>query len=158
MTRDTHIPICKIMDYGRYSFQKQKRAKAGITPNLMMKEVKLSSKIDKHDLDRKVESTIQFLKKGHQVKIFVKAGGRRPSDADNARDVLAEVCARLEDCGDWEDLVTNQNTQIMFSPFMIFTPKKPKPPKRKAAEAMIPTEQAVLKTALGTSGAKVTET
>ena len=66
-------PVCRIMDYGKYRFQQQKRDKDARQKqkNQVVKEIKMRPKIDQHDYDFKVKAIKSFLQAGHRVKVSI---------------------------------------------------------------------------------------
>ncbi|MDO4987521.1 MAG: translation initiation factor IF-3 [Synergistes sp.] len=86
-------PVCRIMNYGKYRFQQQKRDKDARKKqkNQAIKEIKMRPKIDQHDYDFKVKAVQEFLKDGHRVKVSVFFRGREMAFLDRGRDVLKKV-------------------------------------------------------------------
>lgn len=82
--------VCKIMDFGKYLYEKSKqiqkqKAKAKSTG---LKEIKLSIKIDKHDLQFKEKRAKEFLDRGDKVRIFIVLRGREMIFKDKAGDII----------------------------------------------------------------------
>ena len=71
-------PVCRIMDYGRYKYEQQKKKKAGKgkSHSATLKEVKLRPRTDDHDLETKLKNVRRFLMDGDKVKITVMFRGR----------------------------------------------------------------------------------
>ncbi len=71
-------PVCKIMDYGKYKFELNKREKKNRKNQkvINIKEVQLSPSIDTNDFNTKCNHAIKFLKKGDKVKVIVRFRGR----------------------------------------------------------------------------------
>lgn len=67
-------PVCKIMDYGKFCFEQQKREKEAKKnqKTVEIKEVRMSSTIDTHDFSTKVNQAIKFLKSGDKLKVSVR--------------------------------------------------------------------------------------
>jgi translation initiation factor IF-3 len=67
-------PVCKIMDYGKFLFEQQKKDKENKKNQKIVeiKEIRMSSGIDKHDFDTKVSQAIKFLQGGDKLKVSVK--------------------------------------------------------------------------------------
>ncbi len=80
-------PVCKIMDYGKYTYKiaKQKRQQIAKQKKIETKEVRLSVRTDVHDLDFKAKNAVKFLDKGHKVKIDLILKGREKAHIDLAR-------------------------------------------------------------------------
>lgn len=97
-------PVCRIMDYGKYRFQQQKREKDARKKqkNQGVKEIKMRPKIDQHDYNFKVKAIKSFLKSGHRVKVSIFFRGREMAFLDRGRDVLNRVMAEIVDLGKME--------------------------------------------------------
>jgi translation initiation factor IF-3 len=72
-------PVCKIMDYGKYMFEKSKHEKEARKNQkiIQIKEVRLSPTIDEHDFDFKAKNACKFLKEGDKVKVTMRLRGRQ---------------------------------------------------------------------------------
>ena len=84
-------PIAKIMDYGKYMYQKEKRereGRPGKSPAQEIKTVKIGFKTGAHDLLVRAEQAARFLQKGHRVKLELALRGREKSMADLGRTKL----------------------------------------------------------------------
>lgn len=68
------VPVCKIMDYGKYCFEQAKREKEARKNQKVVevKEVRMSSTIDTHDFETKVNQAVKFLKSGDKIKVSVR--------------------------------------------------------------------------------------
>lgn len=77
-------PVCKILDYGKYRFQEQKKASEARKKQKVveLKEVKLRPGIDKNDYEVKLKAMRRFLEEGHKVKISLKFRGREVAHQD----------------------------------------------------------------------------
>jgi translation initiation factor IF-3 len=92
-------PVCRIMDYGKYLYtqkKKKKEAKKSGQPTTI-KEIKVSAKIEEHDLAFKISHIEKFLKQKYRVKVSVFFRGREITHTDRGRDILNEVIKRLGD-------------------------------------------------------------
>lgn len=71
-------PVCKILDYGKYRFEMQKKEKEAKKNQKVVevKEVRLSLNIDTNDFNTKVNQTVKFLQQGHKVKVTIRFRGR----------------------------------------------------------------------------------
>lgn len=92
-------PVCRIMDYGKFRYEQSKREREARRKQkvLTLKEVRMSPKIDTHDLQIKLRSAERFLKDGDKVKVSVRFRGREIVHADMARQKLTEMAAELKD-------------------------------------------------------------
>ena len=124
-------PVCRIMDYGKYRFQQQKRDKDARKKqkNQVVKEIKMRPKIDQHDYDFKVKAVKTFLSAGHRVKVSIFFRGREMAFLDRGREVLNKVVAAVADCGkiEMEPRMEGAYMRIMIAPSMPEPVKKPKP-------------------------------
>ena len=124
-------PVCRIMDYGKYRFQQQKRDKDARKKqkNQVVKEIKMRPKIDQHDYDFKVKAVKTFLSAGHRVKVSIFFRGREMAFLDRGREVLNKVVAAVADFGkiEMEPRMEGAYMRIMIAPSMPEPVKKPKP-------------------------------
>ena len=130
-------PVCRIMDYGKYRFQQQKRDKDARKKqkNQVVKEIKMRPKIDQHDYDFKVKAIKTFLQAGHRVKVSIFFRGREMAFLDRGRDVLNKVMAAIVDFGkmEMEPRMEGSYMRIMIAPsIQIEAVKKPSAPKESA--------------------------
>lgn len=91
-------PVCRVIDYGRFCFERDKREKEAKKKQVIvkLKEVQLSCRIGQHDFDTRVNQAKKFLAEGNKVKAVVRFRGREMSHLDLGRDVLTkfeEACA-----------------------------------------------------------------
>lgn len=92
-------PVCKIMDYSKYAYQKSKRDKANKQKKKVTKVLNFKYKIDDHDLDIKVNQAKKFLDKGNDVRIEMRFRGREALHTDRMVEKMEEVCERLLENG-----------------------------------------------------------
>jgi translation initiation factor IF-3 len=94
-------PVCRIMDYGKYRFQQQKRDKDARKKQKtqVVKEIKMRPKIDLHDYDFKVKAIKTFLQAGNRVKVSIFFRGREMAFLDRGREVLDKVVGAIGDFG-----------------------------------------------------------
>ena len=88
-------PVCKILDYGKYKYQAQKRAAEARKKQktIEVKEVKMRPTIDTHDYEVKLRSVRKFLAKGDKVKVTIRFRGRELSHTDLGRELMERVLA-----------------------------------------------------------------
>ncbi|MBP8675129.1 translation initiation factor IF-3 [Acetomicrobium sp.] len=94
-------PVCRVMDYGKYKYQQQKRDKEARKKQKTqtIKEIKMRPKIDEHDYNFKVKAIQRFLRDGHRVKVSVFFRGREMSFLDKGREVLERVARDCDGLG-----------------------------------------------------------
>jgi len=85
-------PVCKIMDFGKYQYQKsrEERQNKAKQRKVDIKGIRIGVRTDDHDLDFKKNQAEKFLKKGHKVKIEITMRGREKAHQDLARKNLVE--------------------------------------------------------------------
>lgn len=116
-------PVCKILNYGKYRFEKQKKAKE-IKKNQKVVEVKeqrLTPQIDLHDLETKAKATNKWLEEGNKVKVTVRFRGRQMAHVDLGEETLnkfVELCEK----GTTEKKAVLEGRNL----FTILVPKKEK--------------------------------
>lgn len=84
------LPVCKILDYGKYRFQNQKKAKEAKKKQhiIEIKEIQLTPQIGLHDLQIKAKKSIEFFKEGNKVKVVVRFRGRQLSHTEVGEEIL----------------------------------------------------------------------
>lgn len=94
-------PVAKVLDFGKYRFEKQQEAKEAKKrqKSVTWKEVRVSPKIDDHDIDTKVKSAARFLDEGDKLKITVRFRGRELAHPDRGRVLLLQIADKLKDHG-----------------------------------------------------------
>lgn len=114
-------PVCKLMDYGKYRFEQNKRQKEAKKNQkvITLKEMRLSATIDKHDMEVKAKNVKKFLEAGDKVKISIRFRGRQLSHTDQGRQVMELF---LEMLGDVAAVEKNAKMEGR-SMFMILSPK-----------------------------------
>lgn len=97
-------PVAKIMDYGKYKYQEEKKLKEQRKnqTKIDVKEIKLSVKIAENDITYKVKHAREFLEKGKHVKFRVFLRGREMAHPEAAKEVLQRVWPMVEDIATME--------------------------------------------------------
>jgi len=97
-------PVAKIMDYGKFKYQEEKKLKEQRKNQvkIVVKEIKLSVKIADNDIDYKVKHAREFLEKGYHVKFRVFLRGREMANPQAGKEVLLRVWPMVEDIGTME--------------------------------------------------------
>ena len=101
---DAKPPVAKIMDYGKYRYQEEKKQKEQRKNQvkIVVKEIKLSVKIAENDVAYKVKHAREFLEKGYHVKFRVFLRGREMANPEAGKEVLLRVWPMVEDIGTME--------------------------------------------------------
>ena len=97
-------PVAKIMDYGKFKYQQEKKKKEAKKrqKQIDVKEIKLSVKIAQNDINYKVKHAKEFLKQGKHVKFRVFLRGREMANPEAGVEVLKSVWSMVEDVADLE--------------------------------------------------------
>lgn len=94
-------PVCKLLDYGKFKFEKvkkEKEARKKQRQNMIeTKELKLRPNIDEHDYDVKLKHIRRFLEDGDKVKLVVRFKGRETMFGEHGIDLLNRITADLQD-------------------------------------------------------------
>ena len=113
-------PVCRIMDYGKYRYQLQKKEKDARKKQKVqaLKEIKMRPKIDDHDFDFKTKAVKTFLESGHRVKVSVFFRGREMSFLNKGEEVLNKVIEKCADVGKCESkpLMEGRYMRILLTP------------------------------------------
>lgn len=111
--------VCKILDYGKYRFDKEKRDKESKKNQkiTVVKEVKFKSRIDKHDLDTKIKNIERFLEKEtNKIKVSLILYGRERSHQDVGLKILDHVAEYFDDKAVVEKNYREAVKNLMISP------------------------------------------
>lgn len=92
-------PVCKMMDYGKYRFEKQKKAKEQKRNQkaVELKEIRMRPFIGTHDLQVRVKQAIAFLKEGDRIKVTIRFRGREMAHIDVGEKVLQDFLDQLSE-------------------------------------------------------------
>ncbi len=119
-------PVCKVMDYNKYRYEKQKKEKEALKKQKAnsseLKEFRLSPVIDVGDFDTKLKQVTKYLEKGDKIKLSIRFKGRQMAHTELGREVLDKFAARLENISTIE-----QNAKLDGrTMIMLLAPKKEK--------------------------------
>jgi translation initiation factor IF-3 len=94
-------PVCRIMDYGKFLFEQQKREKEARKNQkvIEIKEIRMSSTIDTHDFDTKVNQAIKFLKGGDKLKVSVRFRKRTVAHPQFGEELLVKFKEAVSEVG-----------------------------------------------------------
>jgi translation initiation factor IF-3 len=92
-------PVCRIMDFGKYQYLQKKKAQESRKKStaVVVKEVKIRSRTDQHDVGFKIGHIKRFLEKGHRVKVSVFFRGREITHLDLGQEMLDRVYEEIKD-------------------------------------------------------------
>jgi translation initiation factor IF-3 len=115
-------PVCKIMDFGQYYYQKERKMREARKKQHVVetKEVKFGPNTEEHDYNFKKRNAIKFLKQHNKVKFTVRFRGRQLAHMDLGYKLLDKLYKELQDIIELESKPTTEGRTI----FMIATPKK----------------------------------
>ena len=101
MNASGDTPVCKIMDYGKYRFDRSKREKESRKKQVTVetKEIKFSCRIGQHDFDTKISHATKFLTAGNKVKMTIMFSGREMNNTQRGVDLMGEIAKALEEVG-----------------------------------------------------------
>ena len=113
-------PVCRIMDYGKYRFDREKKEKEAKKKQQIveLKEVQLSCRIDVHDFETKARNAVRFLTAGNKVRVVVRFRGREMAHQELGHDVLARFEAAVASAGTVEKkpVLDGRNMTMVIAP------------------------------------------
>ncbi|MFP4562898.1 MAG: translation initiation factor IF-3 [Spirochaetia bacterium] len=91
-------PVCKILDYGKYKFEQEKKLRETKKnqKQIKMKEIRMQPKIEEHDLQFKTKHIQEFLEDGNKVKVTIRFRGRELAHTELGRDVLDKILEMID--------------------------------------------------------------
>jgi translation initiation factor IF-3 len=115
-------PVCRIMDYGKYKFEQEKKAREAKKKQHTadVKEVKMRYKIDEHDYQVRVSQAQRFLKSGDKVKATITFRGREIQHSNLAEELLKRMATDLQEVGEVQQMPKKEGKSMM----MLIAPKK----------------------------------
>lgn len=117
---DAKPPVCKIMDYGKFRYQQEKKQKEAKKKQKIIdvKEIKLSVKIAQNDINYKVKHAIEFLEDGKHVKFRVFLKGREMATPEAGVVMLEKVWDMIKDIGnrDKEPIIEGRYVNMLVTP------------------------------------------
>ena len=124
MSDSGNMPVCKIMDYNKFKYEKKKKTKEAQKKQretmIETKEFRLSVNIDIHDFNTRVKQASKYLEKGHRIKAGIRFRGREMAHTELGKDVLIRFADALKEFG----AVEKQPTMEMRSMYMMIAPIK----------------------------------
>ena len=115
-------PVCKLMDYNKFKYEKKKKLKESQKKqkenNAETKEYRLSPNIDIHDFNTKLVNVKKYLQKGHKIKLSIRFRGREMQFTDKGKEVLLKFAEELKEYAtlDSEPSLEGRNMMAMLSP------------------------------------------
>jgi len=117
-------PVCKIIDYGKFRYEQQKRDKLQRKNQSVsiLKEIRFHPNTDVHDFEFKAKHAINFLNEGNKVKATVRFKGREMAYKEQGSDLLERFIERIEDYAKVETPIKMEGRNM--SVIMVPLPKK----------------------------------
>jgi len=114
-------PVCKILDYGKFKYDQQKKEKEAKKKQhtTQVKEIRLSTFIEDHDIMVKAKTGAKFLKDGNKLKVSLRFRGRERDYVSRGQEVMAKFAEAVSDVGDVEKQPKFEGRSLT----MILTPK-----------------------------------
>ena len=114
-------PVCKVLDYGKYKYEQQKKANEARKKQKIIdvKEIKMRPGIEEHDYQVKMRNVRKFLEHGDKVKMTIRFRGREMAHQDLGLRVLTRVQEELEDSIKIEQMPTTEGRLMV----MVIAPK-----------------------------------
>ena len=124
MNANAEKPVCKLMDYNKYKYERQKKQKEASKKqrenSTELKEFRLSVNIDIHDFNTRVKQVIKYLEKGHRIKATIRFKGRELAHTELGKDVLVRFADAVKEYG----AVEKEPTMEMRNMYMMIAPVK----------------------------------
>lgn len=124
-------PVCRIMDYGKYRFEKEKKQRESRKKQVTVeiKEIKFTCRIGTHDFETKISHANRFLKAGNKVKVTIMFSGREMTQTGKGYELMEKIVTTLED----SCVVEKKPSLDGRFMTMFLAPKKETPAKAQAA-------------------------
>lgn len=116
---ESQPPVCRMMDYGKFRYEQKKKAHGPKKHAVVeIKEVKMGSRTDPHDVAHKVKSIRQFIERGQRVKVSVFFRGREITHPELGRQMLGSVVSQVQDVAkvDIEPRLEGRNMAMLLTP------------------------------------------
>ena len=126
-------PVCRLMDYGKFRYQEQKRAQEIKSKQkvVQVKEVKFRPATDENDFQTKLRAVKRFLGDGDKAKITLRYRGREMAHQDSGMQVLNRLRDELSEVAQVEQMPKLEGRQMI----MVLAPRSKKKPVQKQAPA-----------------------
>ncbi|HOO68828.1 MAG: translation initiation factor IF-3 [Bacteroidales bacterium] len=126
ISAQTDPPVCKIIDYQKYLYQRRKKAKEmkANASKVVVKEIRFGPNTDEHDYQFKLKHAIEFLKDGAKVKSYVFFRGRSIVFSEQGEKLLLRFAVDLEDYGKAEQMPKLEGKRMIMMLAPLKTAKK----------------------------------
>jgi translation initiation factor IF-3 len=138
-------PVARILDFGKYRYAEQQKAKEAKKRqrSVTWKEIRITPKIDDHDIETKIKSAAKFLDEGDKLKVTVRFRGRELAHPDRGRVLLLQVADRLKDHGIVERLPLLEGRSMIMVMNPVRRDAQGAPAPQTAAPALAPAPKPV---------------
>ena len=101
MAPQAQPPVCRIMDYGKYRFERDKKEKEAKKKQqvIELKEIQLSCRIDTHDFETKARHAVKFLESGNKVRVVMRFKGREMSHVGIGQEIMQKFIDACQEVG-----------------------------------------------------------
>jgi len=138
-------PVARMLDFGKYRYDLQQKAKDAKKKQraVIWKEIRVSPKIDEHDIETKIRSAAKFLDEGDKLKVTVRFRGRELAHPDRGRTLLLAIGDRLKEHGviERQPLLEGRQMMMVMNPLRrdgTVAPTAPAPPRPAPAVGPAP--------------------
>lgn len=109
-------PVCRIMDYGKFQYQKQRRERQARKQQktIEVKEIVIHPKTAEHHLSFKIRDARRWISDGMKVRVRIRFRGREIAHADIGRDRLAKIAAELNDVAVIEQMPNMEGSTMLM--------------------------------------------
>ncbi len=123
MAPQAQPPVCRIMDYGKYRFERDKKEKEAKKKQQVveLKEIQLSCRIDTHDFDTKARHAVKFLESGNKVRVVMRFKGREMSHVSIGQEIMQrfrDVCSEVGNV-DKDPVLDGRIMSMVISPLKL---------------------------------------
>ena len=115
---DAQPPVCRMMDYGKFRYEQKKKQQGPKKTVVEIKEVKMGSRTDAHDVEHKVKNIRKFIDEGQRVKVSVFFRGREITHPELGRHMLKGVVELVQDVAkvDIQPRLEGRNMAMLLTP------------------------------------------
>lgn len=110
---DAKPPVCKIIDFGKFNYDKKKKQTKNKSHQTKLKEIRVRPKTGEHDIMFKVKQAIGFLKHNDKVQVTVLFRGRENAHIDEGRKVMDSIIEKLSEYGKVESHPSQQPRKMI---------------------------------------------
>ena len=148
-------PVCKVMDYGRWRFEEDQRAKESRrkATTVTLKEMRYRPKIGPADFDTKTRKVADFLEQGHKVKVTIMFRWRETAHPEFGRNILDRIAEKVADIAKVEAMPKLDGRNMT----MVLAPEKKVPEKKETKKTAAPTQAAATEAAPAAEAAPAPE-